>query len=294
MEDKKRNKSNKNANTKKENKEIKKHKDNKEITDFKDKVVDNIYCGSCGKKLKDGEVCGCLEKSETIIQINKDLLSLKSKSILDMIFAIYKKPYSACKKEFESRDINNSMITLLLIAFSFGLLICSLTYALFHNINPQDIKNTLNFSGYNSVPYFKIFVVWSLISFIMGFLPIIVSHLACTLFSTKKYDFNNYVNLYASSLSVIIIINAISSVFIFSGVFIRFFLLASLFSLVFGIINYVFIYRDLVNFEKEKESYIFLGIFVIMILGMAVISNLFTTGIDGLNAFETISKVINN
>lgn len=289
MEEKKKTTGTKKSNSSKKSTSVK-----KEVKkDTKEKELTGRYCANCGRKLNENEVCKCLEKNETIIQLDKKILSEKSKGIWETIINVYKKPYSVCKEEFKNIDIKNSIIMLVLIALSLGLLICSVTYASFH-ISSNNTNTFAEASKYYDIPYFKIFVVWSLISFIMGFLPIVISHLAGTLFSKKRFDFNSFVNLYASSMSVVILINIISSAFIFSGVFIRFFLLISLFTLLFGVINYLFIYKELISFEKEKESYIFLGIIMVWLLGMAVTLSLFTSGIDGLNAFDNIVTMINN
>ena len=177
----------------------------------------------------------------------------------------------------------------MLIALSMGFLISAVTYASFHTT----VGTFGAVADYYKISYFKVFVVWSLVSFIMAFLPIVISCLASAMFSKTKISFVKSLNLYANCLSVVLIINIISAVFILAGLFVKFFLLVSLLALILGFINYLFIYRDMVNFEKDKEGYIFLGIVLAWILGIAIITSLFTSGIDGLNAFETIISTIN-
>ena len=230
------------------------------------------------------------EVKEVVNSIDTKKIKEKSKNVIDVILSVYTKPYETCKEETENREIKNSMILLALIALSMGFMISALTYASFH-LNVGEFGSA---SDYYDVPYFKIFIVWSVISFIMSFLPIVLSHLAGTIFSKNKFSFSGLVNLYASSLSVIILINVISATFIFAGLFVKFFLLVSILTLLFGIINYIFVYRDLMNFDKKKETYIFLGMILVLILGLVIIASLFTSGVDGLNAFDTINTTINN
>lgn len=252
-------------------------------------IDETTFCGKCGRKLKNGEVCNCSTVNDPIINIDKEAIKEKSKGILDTIFNVYKAPYDTCKKEVESNEIRNSIIILALFALSLGFLISALTYASFH-LNIGELGSV---SDYYKVPYFKIFIVWSVILFIISFLPIVLSHLAGVLFSKDKFSFTGLVNLYAYSFSVVIFINVISAIFIFGGLFVKFFLLVSLLALLLGTINYIFIYRDLMNFEKSKEAYIFLGIVLVWILGLVVISSLFASGVDGLNAFDTIISTMN-
>ena len=254
------------------------------------KTEETTFCGRCGRKLENGEVCNCSFVNEPIINIDKEAIKKESKGILNTIVNVYKNPYDTCKEELENKEIRNSIIILALFALSLGFLVSALTYASFH----LDIGTYGSVSDYYEVPYFKIFIVWSVISFIMSFLPIILSHLAGTLFSKNKFSFTGLVNLYAYSFSVVIFVNIISALFIFGGLFIKFFLLISLLALLLGTINYIFIYRDLMSFEKTKEAYIFLGIVLMWILGLVVIASLFASGVDGLNAFDTVISTMNN
>ena len=261
-----------------------------------EKKVEVSYCGNCGKNINAGEVCDCVKKVEPVISIDKDVLAEKSeaiveksKGILETIISVYKEPYNACKSEMNKGDIKNSFLILSLIALSMGIIITALTYASFHT----NVGTLGTVSDYYRVSYLRIFIVWSLISFMMAFLPIIISYLASSMFSKVKFSFNNSINLCATCLSVTIVVNLISAVFIFAGLFVKFFLLMSFLAWTFGLINYIFIYRDIVNFEKAKEPYIFLGIILCFVLGIAVVASLFTSGIGGLNAFETIISTIN-
>lgn len=230
------------------------------------------------------------EIKETVSNIDTRAIKEKSKNLLDIVFNVYSKPYQTCKEETENREIKNSMILLALIALSMGILISALTYASFH----IDVGQFGSVSDYYKVPYFKIFIVWSVISFIMSFLPIVLSHLGGVIFSKNKFTFSGLVNLYSTSLSVVIFINVIAAAFIFAGLFVKFFLLVSLLALLFGVINYIFVYRDLMTFEKSKEAYIFLGMILVWVLGLSIIASLFASGVDGLNAFETITSTMNN
>ena len=230
------------------------------------------------------------EIKEVVSNIDTEAIKAKGRNIVDIILNVFTKPYETCKEETENREIKNSMILLVLIALSMGFMISAITYASFH----ITVGTLGSVADYYKVPYFKIFIVWSVISFIMSFLPIVLSHLAGIMFSKNKFTFSGLVNLYSSSMSVVILINIISGAFIFSGVFIKFFLLVSLLTLFFGVINYIFVYRDMMNFSKSKEAYIFLGIVLIWILGLVLIASLFTSGVDGLNAFDAINSTINS
>ena len=263
----------------------------KKVTDTKEEVK-TAYKKVETKKSNAKKVEESIIKKEVIKSkiddaaaiIDKEVIVNKSKSIFDIIFGVYKKPYEFCKDFCKNGDYKNSFILLAIIAVTMGLLITALTFAAFH----VQVGGLGSASDFYDIPYFKVFIIWTIVSFIMAFLPIFISYIACNIFSKSKFDFDNSLNLYASTLSSVIIVNFISSIFIFAGLFIKFFLLLSILALIFSFINYIFIYRDMVSFEKEKESYVFLGIFLVWIIGIILICSIFASGIDGLDIYDTI------
>lgn len=246
------------------------------------------FCTKCGKKLEAGEVCDCeVKKNSTFV--DKDAIVNKSKNIFDIILGVYKKPYEFSREYTKNGDYKNSFILIAIIAVSLGLLITALTYAAFH-IN--FLGNQFDSLDYN-IPYFKVFIIWTIVSFIMSFIPIFITFIANNMFSDSKFDFDNSLNLYASTLSSVILVNLVSAVFIFAGLFVKFFLLISFLAAVFAFINYIFVYRDIVLFEKDKESYIFLGIALVWIIGFVLICSIFASGVNGLDIYDTITTTLN-
>lgn len=247
------------------------------------------FCTKCGKKLDINEKCNCELKQDFNINIDKDAIINKSKNIFDIILGVYKKPYEFSKEFTKNGDYKNSFILLAIIAISMGLLITALTFATFH---VQIVANQFASIDYN-IPYFKVFIIWTIVSFIMSFIPIFITFVATNLFSNAKFDFDNSLNLYAATLSSVILINFVSAIFIFTGLFIKFFLLISILAGIFAFVNYIFIFRDMALFEKDKESFIFLGIALVWIIGLILICSIFASGINGLDISDTIASAMN-
>ena len=247
------------------------------------------FCSKCGRKLNSGETCDCESKKDINFNIDKEVIVNKSKSIFDIIFGVYKKPYEFCQDYTKSGDYKNSFILIAIISFTMGLLITALTYAAFHI---DFLSGQVDSVGYD-IPYFKVFIVWTIVSFIMSFIPIFITYFASSLFSNKKFNFDNSLNLYASTLSSVVLVNFVSAVFIFAGLFVKFFLLISFLAFIFAFINYIFVYRDIVLFEKDKESFIFLAIALVWIIGIVLISSIFASGINGLDISDTIATTFN-
>lgn len=246
------------------------------------------FCAHCGRKLEADENCSCVDKLKENNGANVETLVEKGKGLLDIILDIYKKPFSSAKEQTLELDVKNGLSLIVLIALSLGLLVTSLTYFAFHvNVGVE------NFGNYYSISYFKIFIVWSFVGVLFALLPTLISYASSILFTKKKFEIANAINLYASTMSVVIIVNVIAAAFIFAGLFVKFFLLLSIAAVIFGCINYFLIYTSIMEFDKDNESYILLGIIAIWVLSIVVLCSLFTSGVDGLNAVNTFFSTMN-
>lgn len=246
------------------------------------------YCAHCGRKLKSNEKCNCLNQLKEIKDAKNETLVERGKGLLDIIIDIYKKPFSSAKEQTLKSDVKNGLSLIVLIALSLGLLITSLTYATFHvNVGVE------SFGSYYNISYFKIFIVWSFVGILFAVLPTLISYASGILFTKKKFEIANAINLYASTMSVVIFVNIVAAVFIFAGLFVKFFLLLAIAAVIFGCTNYFIVYTNLMEFNKDNESYILLGIIAIWVLSIAVLCSMFTSGVDGLNAVNTFFSTMN-
>ena len=280
--------------------------------------VKKKFCTNCGKQLNEGEVCDCtatkevkeekVEKEAPVaVSVNGDVLMESTKNIFKDVLDMIKKPATTLRKKLKTADTKNAMILIAIIAVSFGVY----TLISFKTLLTA-ITSTINISGGRSlasalsqsinIPYFKIFLYCTLISFALAFIPILITLIIGKFTRSEDFDFKKSATLYAYSMAPKIYANLllallsllnISFLTIVGSVVAAFFTTSCM-------ITYIKGFVDNTSISDDRKAYAITGtaivwaVAAVLVLGLFVgsmISDLAKDVTSSANAKSTINSI---
>lgn len=230
--------------------------------------VEKRFCTNCGKELNAGEVCDCKEE-EVSINVDTEALAKLGKGFLGTLINMFKKPFRTVNANVAKKDVAGSIIMLVVISLSFGILMMagmSAIDGLFEEAIGMSLFAALDIDG------IQVLITMMIVYFILAFIPITVSFVIARVTKNNHFNYKSAISLYATSMAPSIITNLVVSL-IFAIE------LGGLGLIVLGIaailcfFHYVLGYLSVNTFEDNQKAYI-LTIFMVAWMAVYYILNL--------------------
>lgn len=233
------------------------------------------FCTRCGKEIKEGEahVCEASTAVSAPSSVNTDAIVNGLKKFFNLIGNMFKKPASTLKEEVEKANWKYALITLAVIALSYGLYMSgafSSLIGLFGDIAGVKINDVVD------IPYFKIFIYMTVIQFVLAFVPITVAFLAGKMSHNKDFDYKKSICLYVYSMVPSIVTNLLMALLYALDILTW---LGAIIGMVVSIIcffHFIFGFVDNVKVSSDKKSYAVTAVIVVWVVLQLLLSILLT------------------
>ena len=232
------------------------------------------FCTNCGKKLKEGEVCNCAKKNVSTNTSTTDINGYLNK-IWDVMQKMFKAPID-CVKEYTKED--NFIVSIILVivsGISFGLFSLALIKNVYANVMDSMGYGLGSFMSMQTpeIPYFKCFLIVSLLSIGMYFLEALVLWLVCDKGFKVNIDYKKSLNVIAP-ISIYMTLASLLSII---GVYLAFWIVLILI-LVAGILRITTLtlsLKESVKVDQNKIGYAMIAILTIPTLVLYLLISLF-------------------
>lgn len=234
------------------------------------------FCTNCGKKLKEGEVCNCVKKTEETLPTKIDFNKYLNKAI-EVISKMFTAPVDYIKKYTKEDNFVMSIILVIVSGIAVGLF----TLALIKNIYTNVMDSMGLGAGFGSlvrmsnveIPYFKCFLITTLLGIGMHFLEALVLWIVCEKGLKVKIDYKKALNVVAP----ISIYMTLASFFAILGIYLATWIAVTLFVIA-GILKMTALtlsLKETVCLDQNKIGYVMSLILIIPTIVIFLISSWF-------------------
>jgi len=239
----------------------------------KEVKAEKKFCTKCGKEIKEGVEHECVQSSPATNSVTSDAVVNGIKDFFRLIGDSFKKPATTIKELVEKANWKHALITLAIIAISYGLYMSGAftsLVGLLGDFAGGDINDLVD------IPYFKIFIYMTLINFIVAFVPITVAFVAGKMSHNKDFDYKKAICLYTYSMVPTIVTNILMALLYAVDILTW---LGALIGVVVSVIcffHFIFGFVDTVKVSEDKKSYAISGVVIVWTILSLVLSILLT------------------
>lgn len=232
------------------------------------------FCTKCGKEIKDGVEHECVQNSTVTSSVTSDAVVNGIKDFFHLIGDSFKKPATTIKGLVEKANLKHALITLAIIAISYGLYMSGAftsLIGLISNIAGNNVNDIVD------IPYIKIFIYMTLIHFIVAFVPITVAFVAGKMSHNKDFDYKRAICLYAYSMLPTIVTNIIMALLYFVNILTW---LGAIIGIVISVIcffHFILGFIDVIKISENKKAYAISGLVIVWTI-LSVVLMLLLTG----------------
>ena len=246
------------------------------------------FCKYCGKKLEDGEKCGCAESKTTKTTKKSEGFDFGKtmNGIKDDLFASIKNPIDVIEDNTDAEDMPKTYIMAAIIALTFGIFFAALMKNLLSLILDTMLAGLGSLvSDKIEIPYVKV-ILYGFIIFAITLLAYAVIMLVIpAIFKNKKIDFKKALSLTTAAYIPMIWANLIVAVLGFLNLDIRIVLAVYLIASIAVGYNFAYAYAKYTDIKPNKFGYAIATLVVLsaIISGVATyaLSNSMTKSIAG-------------
>ncbi len=231
--------------------------------------VEKRFCTNCGKELNAGEKCDCKEE-EVSISVDTEALAKLGKGFLGTLINMFKKPFRTVNANVAKKDIASSMIMLVVVALSFGILMMCGVNALDELL--MGLLSALDVDGIQVMIYMMIAY------FILAFIPITVSFVIAKVTKNESFSYKSAISLYATSMAPSIITNIVVSL-LFAIELGTLGLIVMVIAALLCFFHYIIGFLNVNTFEDNQKAYI-LTIFMTAWMAIYWILNILLANVD--------------
>lgn len=221
----------------------------KKKTEVEEVKVEKRFCTNCGKELKEGEECSCLQMEQAntgAVTINGDAILNTCKNVWSTIINVFRHPSSTIEEEVESKEINKSVILTVLLAITFALYLVAIVAGF-----EGDVSDS--FGGFTEyiyeVNYIKVFIYGILIYAIMAILPIVSALIVAKITKNSAFSFKKSFKLYITSNAPLVLAYLGMAIILFINIS----LLNVLGTIGFSIISIACFFNFILGFNKQTK-----------------------------------------
>ena len=153
-------------------------------------MAEKKFCTNCGKQLKKGETCDCKKESKKVSS-SVDFATL-AKDLWEDLINMFKKPATTVNEKVKESSLTAALIVLAIISITVGVLVMAITKQTLAVTVGSLIKGV-------EIPYFKLFIYGTLLTFAGSFIPVLVSFATAKIVKNDKFDFKASLALYSYS-----------------------------------------------------------------------------------------------
>lgn len=221
------------------------------------------YCTMCGKKIKEGEKCGCKQN-------NKETIN----NLLTTVKDIFVNPIDTIKNNTSEKHFSSSIVLIGIMSIITGLFVMALfknAIELFNQINTFTMY-TIN-PVYIEVPYIKVFITIAIITFALSFAYASVLYLINTVVFKGKATYKTIYSLFGVTSIVVTASLVLGTILSFVNIGV------SLIVLMLGVfLNLIYMYHGIKFIgpkDENKYAYIYLITNILYFIVVSIITELF-------------------
>ncbi len=239
------------------------------------------FCTKCGKKLKEGEVCSCEEKTSKKIEKEvdtKEEVSNLVNEIKDIFKKFFKKPVKTMKENKKEKNFNVSAILLVITAALAGLFTYCMLQSVVNTIGTifgSLISRTgLGTFGSNDIPFLNVFfkvLIYVLVYYVVF---ILMTFIMLKEVYKEEKRIKELVVYLGQTKPVMIVSLILAVIFAYVQLGVAFAILVA--GLIFNLIYLVQSMEDSLDINKEKVAYVLVSsIAVALFVTLYVLPKLF-------------------
>lgn len=144
------------------------------------------FCSNCGRKLKEGEVCDC-KKNESSLDLQGGF-----NQVLELFKGMFAKPVNTIKSHTNASNFALSSIIIVVIGIItglFGMLLVKETIN-----SASTLTYGLSVSSFIEIPYFKIFIITTIITIALYYLQALILYLVAGKMFKANIDYKESFN----------------------------------------------------------------------------------------------------
>lgn len=228
------------------------------------------FCTNCGKKLTDGQTCDCVKEVE-VREEAIDLSGLFTKGIT-VIGNMFKKPIDTVTK-YSKED--NFMLSIIYVVFAgisvglFSLTVIKGIYTAIYGVSALGSMSSLLSASTPTIPYFKYFMITTLLSVGVYFLEALVLWLTVDKGMNKKLDYKKALNIIAPISIFTTVAFLLSIVGIYLSIYIVILLIMA--AAIMNMTTIAISLKESLKLDGNKIPYIMVGMILITTIVIAII-----------------------